>query len=161
MKEIDVSYIREAVDKALIKNELKQKHFLRMTNCGNKEIYVTTAHRSPNIMQEIGRLRELSFALEGGGTGKPVDIDEYDLLPEPHCYKQLFVWSPEDEEIVGAYRFIHGTNILTRPDGTMATSAASEFQFGEEFVKNYLPYTVELGRAFVQPAFQPDRKSVV
>lgn len=155
MKEIDVSYIREAVDKALIKNELKQKHFLRMTNCGNKEIYVTTAHRSPNIMQEIGRLRELSFALEGGGTGKPVDIDEYDLLPEPHCYKQLFVWSPEDEEIVGAYRFIHGTNILTRPDGTMATSAASEFQFGEEFVKNYLPYTVELGRAFVQPAFQP------
>ena len=155
MENIDTSYIREPVDRGLLLQELKQRHFLRRTNYGDKEIYVTTAHSSPNIMQEIGRLRELSFALDGGGTGKPVDIDEYDLLPEPHCYKQLFVWSPHDQEIVGAYRFIHGTNILQRPDGTYATSAASEFHFSDEFVSDYLPFTVELGRAFVQPMFQP------
>lgn len=155
MENIDISYIREPVERALLLQELKQRHFLRKTNYGDKEIYVTTAHRSPNIMQEIGRLRELSFALQGGGTGKAVDIDEYDLLPDPHCYKQLFVWSPQDQEIVGAYRFIHGTNIMQRADGTYATSAASEFHFGEEFIRDYLPFTVELGRAFVQPKFQP------
>lgn len=155
MNNIDTSYIRKPVERELLIQELKQRHFLRKTNYGDKEIYVTTAHLSPNIMQEIGRLRELSFAMQGGGTGKEVDIDEYDTLPEPHCYKQLFVWSPSDQEIVGAYRFIHGTNILQHPDGTFATSAASEFQFSDEFINEYMPYTIELGRAFVQPAFQP------
>lgn len=152
---MDTSYIAPKVDRALIKAELNSNHFLRKTNCGNKEIYVTTAHLSPQIMQEIGRLRELSFLLEGGGTGKPCDIDVYDILPEPYCFKQLFVWSPEDEEIVGGYRFIHGSNMMRLEDGTFMTPAASEFQYSEDFINNYLPYTVELGRAFVQPDFQP------
>ena len=151
----DLSYIAPPVDRELIKRELKQKHFLRMTNRGNKEIYITTAHLSPNIMREIGRLRELSFASEGGGTGKEVDIDEYDTLPDPYCCKQLFVWNTEDEEIVGGYRFAHGSTMLQRPDGTIATPTAEHYQFSQEFLDNYLPYTVELGRAFVQPAYQP------
>ncbi len=152
---MDTSYIIPPVPRDLIRAELKHKLFLRKTNCGNKEIYITTAHLSPNIMREIGRLRELSFVLDGGGTGKDCDIDEFDLLPEPYCFKQLFVWSPEDEEIVGGYRFIHGSNMLTRDDGTIATPTAELFQFSDEFKNNYLPYTVELGRAFVQPEFQP------
>ena len=152
---MDLSYIAPPVDRELIKKELKQKHFLRKSNFGNKEIYVTTAHLSPNIMREIGRLRELSFALEGGGTGKDCDIDEFDTLPEPYCFKQLFVWSPEDEEIVGGYRFIHGSNMLCKDDGTIATPTSELFQYSEDFRNNYLPYTVELGRAFVQPDFQP------
>ena len=152
---IDTSYIIPPVPREQIRAELKHKHFLRMTNCGNKEIYITTAHLSPNIMREIGRLRELSFALEGGGTGKDCDIDEFDTLPEPYCFKQLFVWSPEDEEIVGGYRFIHGSNMLFMDDGRIATPTAELFQYSEEFRNNYLPYTVELGRAFVQPDFQP------
>ena len=94
--DIDTSYIIPPVSRELLKAELKHKYFLRKTNCGNKEIYITTAHESPNLMREIGRLRELSFALEGGGTGKDCDIDEFDTLPEPYCFKQLFVWSPED-----------------------------------------------------------------
>ena len=151
----DLSYIAAPVDRDLIKKELKQKHFLRMTNRGNKEIYITTAHLSPNIMREIGRLRELSFATDGGGTGKEVDIDEYDTLPDPYCCKQLFVWSPEDEEIVGGYRFAHGSNMLRRPDGTIATPTAEHYRFSDDFLQNILPYTVELGRAFVQPAYQP------
>lgn len=152
---VDTSYIIPPVPRELIRAELKHKHFLRKTNCGNKEIYITTAHLSPNIMREIGRLRELSFALDGGGTGKDCDIDEFDILPEPYCFKQLFVWSPEDEEIVGGYRFIHGSNMLFKDDGTIATPTSELFQYSEDFEKNYLPYTVELGRAFVQPDFQP------
>ena len=151
----DLSYIAPPVDRELIKKELKQKLFLRVTNRGNKEIYITTAHLSPNIMREIGRLRELSFAQEGGGTGKEVDIDEYDTLPSPYCCKQLFVWSPDDEQIVGGYRFNHGSTMMRRPDGSMVTPTAEHYQFSDDFMTNYLPYTVELGRAFVQPAYQP------
>ena len=153
--DIDTSYIIPPVSRELLKAELKHKYFLRKTNCGNKEIYITTAHESPNLMREIGRLRELSFALEGGGTGKDCDIDEFDTLPEPYCFKQLFVWSPEDEAIVGGYRFIHGSNMKRNEDGTFATPTAELFHYFDEFIEHYLPYTIELGRAFVQPEFQP------
>ena len=152
---MDLSYIAPPVDRELIKKELKQKHFLRKTNRGKKEIYITTAHLSPNIMREIGRLRELSFATDGGGTGKEVDIDEYDTLPDPYCCKQLFVWNTVDEEIVGGYRFAHGSTMMVRPDGSIMTPTAEHYQFSQEFLDSYLPYTVELGRAFVQPAYQP------
>lgn len=151
----DTSYIIPKVPRELIRSELKYKHFLRKTNCGNKELYITTAHLSPNIMREIGRLRELSYALDGGGTGKECDIDEFDTLPEPHCFKQLFVWSPEDEEIVGGYRFIHGSNVMRRADGSFVTPTSELFRYSDDFVSRYLPYTVELGRAFVQPDYQP------
>lgn len=153
--EKDLSYIIPPVSRELIKTELSNRNFLRHTNYGGKDIYVTTAHMSPNIMQEIGRLRELSFATEGGGTGKPVDIDEFDTLPEPYCFKQLFVWDADDEEIVGGYRFIHGSNMFRSVDGTICTPTAELFHYSDEFIENYLPYTLELGRSFVQPAYQP------
>ncbi len=152
---MDLSYIAQPIGKEIIKKELTRDIFLRNTNFGNREIYVTTAGRSPNIMQEIGRLRELSFASEGGGTGKSVDIDEFDLAPEPYCFKQLFVWSPEDEAIVGGYRFIDGKDIVKKPDGSLLSATAELFHFSDEFIERYLPYTVELGRSFVQPDFQP------
>lgn len=152
---VDVSYVTAKVPRDLIRTELKHKHFLRKTNCGNNEIYITTAHLSPNIMREIGRLRELSYALDGGGTGKDCDIDEFDTLPEPYCFKQLFVWNPVDEEIVGGYRFLHGSNMMRDANGAFVTPTAELFRYSDDFVSNYLPYTVELGRAFVQPEYQP------
>lgn len=152
---MDLSYIIPPVSRELIKKELKRKLFLRRTNHGDKEIYVTTANLTPNIMREIGRLRELSFATEGGGTGKPLDIDEFDTLPEPYCFKQLFVWDPENEEIVGGYRFIHGSNMYRSIDGAIYTPTAELFHFTDQFINKYLPYTLELGRSFVQPAYQP------
>ena len=155
MENKDLSYIIPPVPRELIKEELSKRLFLRHTNHGGKEIYVTTAHISPNIMQEIGRLRELSFTMEGGGTGKPADIDEFDTLPEPYCFKQLFVWDPVEEEIVGGYRFIHGSNMFRSVDGSIYTPTAELFHFTDEFIKEYLPYTLELGRSFVQPAYQP------
>ena len=152
---MDLSYIIPKVPRELIKKELKRKNFLRHTNHGGKDIYVTTATMSPNIMQEIGRLRELSFATEGGGTGKPLDIDEFDLLPEPYCFKQLIVWDPENEEIVGGYRFLHGSNMFRSVDGAIYTPTAELFHYTDDFINKYLPYTLELGRSFVQPAYQP------
>lgn len=151
----DLSYIIPPVPRDLIKKELSNRNFLRHTNYGGKDIYVTTAHLSPNIMREIGRLREISFAAEGGGTGKEVDIDEFDTLPEPYCFKQLFVWDAENEAIVGGYRFLHGSNMFRSVDGSIYTPTAELFHYTDEFVKNYLPYTLELGRSFVQPEYQP------
>ncbi|HHT03935.1 MAG TPA: hemolysin, partial [Bacteroidales bacterium] len=63
---MDVSYVIPQVDKELIKEELTKDIFFRKTNKGGRDIYITTAHQSPNIMREIGRLREISFGAEGG-----------------------------------------------------------------------------------------------
>lgn len=152
---MDTSYVIEPVDRELIKKELTKESFFRKTNNGSKEIYITTAHASPNIMKEIGRLRELSFGAEGGGSGKNCDIDEFDIAPEPHCYKQLFVWDPSEEEIVGGYRFILGKNIKVLPDGELLSATAGLFHFTDFFRENFLDHTLELGRSFVAPEYQP------
>jgi len=141
------------IEKSLIKKELTEDKFLRKTNNGNKEIYIITHQNSPNIMQEIGRLREVSFRDAGGGTGKEVDIDEYDTAEVP--YQQLLVWSPEDEEIIGGYRFINGNKIKFDSNGAPFSATAELFHFSECFNREYLPFTIELGRSWVQPNYQP------
>jgi hypothetical protein len=141
------------VDKALIKAELTKKRFVRPTRKGENEIYIVDYHNSPNVLQEIGRLREVTFRASGGGTGLPVDLDEYDT--NERCYQQLIVWSPEDEEIVGGYRFIKCTEAIDPESGDIHLSTRRYFDFTERFVKDYLPYTIELGRSWVQPNFQP------
>lgn len=152
---MDTSYVIPPVDKNLIKEELTKDIFFRNTNFGNREIYITTAHKSPNIMREIGRLREISFGALGGGSGTECDIDPYDLAPEPHCYKQLFVWDKEDEEIVGGYRFIVGKDVFMQANGELLSATADLFLFSEEFKEYIWPYTMELGRSFVRPDYQP------
>jgi hypothetical protein len=142
-----------AIDKKLLKSELTKNRFLRKTNNGNKEIYIVTHHNAPNTMLEIGRLRELSFRDAGGGTGKEVDIDEYDICENP--YKQLLVWNPEEEEIIGGYRFINGNEIKFDSEGEPFSATAELFHFSERFNREYLPYTIELGRSWVQPNYQP------
>ena len=96
--------IIDPIDKLIIKRELEKNRFVRNTRKGDNEIYIINQHNSPNVMLEIGRLREITFRASGGGTGQEVDIDEYDT--NDLCYDQLIVWSPEDEEIIGGYRFI-------------------------------------------------------
>ncbi|MDO5760534.1 MAG: GNAT family N-acetyltransferase [Bacteroidota bacterium] len=155
IKTMDTSYVIPPVDKNLIKEELTKDIFFRNTNFGNREIYITTAHKSPNIMREIGRLREISFGALGGGSGTECDIDPYDLAPEPHCYKQLFVWDKEDEEIVGGYRFIVGKDVFMQANGELLSATADLFLFSEEFKEYIWPYTMELGRSFVRPDYQP------
>ncbi|MCB9260775.1 MAG: GNAT family N-acetyltransferase [Flavobacteriales bacterium] len=152
---LNLDYIAAPVPVEVLKSELSKERFVRITNKGDNEIYVINHHNSPNVMQEIGRLREVTFASAGGGTGNAVDIDENDT--SEHCYQQLVLWAPEAEEIIGGYRFIDCSTVLkTNP---LELSTAHYFHFSDEFVKDYLPYTIELGRSWVQPNFQPGNGS--
>ncbi len=141
------------VDTRLLENELGDHKFVRNTNNGNNKIYMFTAHESPNLMREVGRLREITFRDAGGGTGKAVDIDEFDLASKP--FHQLIVWNPKEKEIVGGYRFILGKDIPCDQKGCLNSATAELFSFSEKFVRDYLLNSIELGRSFVQPEYQP------
>ena len=140
------------VDRKLIIKELTPERFIRPTNRSNNELYVITAHDSPSIMREIGRLRELSFRYAGGGTGEELDIDHYDTATNP--YKQLIVWDKESKEILGGYRYHICDDSYVDAHGNINLATAELFTFSRDFIRDYLPYTIELGRSFVQPAFQ-------
>ena len=147
--------IIEPISKELLKAELTEEKRLRMTNKSHNQIYIITAQDSPNIMKEIGRLREIAFRAAGGGTGKPLDIDEYDIMESP--YKQLIVWNPEAEEILGGYRYLLGTDVRYDEKGAPILATAHMFNFSEKFLKEYLPTTIELGRSFVTVEYQSTR----
>lgn len=144
------------VPKELLRAELATVRRLRFTQKSNNEIYIFTATEAPNLMREIGRLREIAFRAAGGGTGKPLDIDEFDTMDVP--YKQLIVWNPDCDDIVGGYRYLWGKEVKIEENGEprMAT-AHGMFDFSEKFLKDVLPYTVELGRAFVSLEYQSTR----
>lgn len=142
-----------AIDKDLLKKELTADRFLRYTNNGNNHIYLVDYHQAPNTVREIGRLRELTFRSAGGGTGLSLDLDANDT--DENCYKQLITWNPEDEEIVAGYRLIHCNDAGKDSEGNYNLSTAHLFKFSDTFKNNYLPYTIELGRSFVQPKYQP------
>ena len=151
---IDLSHIRPAVPVEAIKAELTQERFVRYTSKLNNEIYIVNVHNSPETVQEVGRLRELTFASADGGTGKPVDLDELDLSDNP--YQQLIVWNPEEEEIVGGYRFIDGATVAGgKGNPQHDLSMGHYFQFSPQFLEEYLPHSIELGRSWVQPKYQP------
>ncbi|MBG0782303.1 MAG: GNAT family N-acetyltransferase [Bacteroidales bacterium] len=141
------------VDKDLLLKELSSERFFRKTNNGNNEIYIVSDHDSPNLMLEIGRLRELAFRASGGGTGKEVDIDSFDL--GENGFKQLIVWNPDELEIIGGYRFIECKYLPIDREGNVHTPTAKLFTYSEKFIQDYLPFTIELGRSFVQPKYQP------
>ena len=139
----------------VLKAELKPELQLRMTNKSNNQIYIITAHNAPNVMREIGRLREIAFREAGGGTGKEVDIDEFDTCE--NCYKQLIVWNPEAEEIIGGYRYLEGTKWDLDANGQPILATSHMFHFSEKFLREYMPYTIELGRSFVSLPYQSSK----
>ena len=149
--------IIQPVSKDLLKSELTPERQLRMTNKSNNEIYVVTAQNAPNVMREIGRLREEAFREAGGGTGKALDIDEFDTM-ENGC-RQLIVWNPENEEIIGGYRFLYGEDWKIDDNGQPILATSHMFHFSEKFMKEYAPHTVELGRSFVSLDYQNVRKN--
>jgi hypothetical protein len=140
------------INRELIKAELTDDKLLRTTNKAGNLIYLTTASESPNIMKEIARIRELAFRLCGAGSGKVFDMDEFDWAERP--YKQLFVWDPQNEEIVGGYRLIFGNEVKINENGQPDLVTAGMYKFSEKFIKEYLPSTIELGRSFVHPDYQ-------
>lgn len=147
--------IIQPIDKQLLKSELTPDRQLRITNKSNNHIYIITAHNAPNVMREIGRLREIAFREAGGGTGKEVDIDEFDTCE--NCYKQLIVWNPDEEEIIGGYRYLEGTKWDLNTEGQPILATSHMFHFSEKFIRDYMPYTIELGRSFVALPYQSSR----
>jgi hypothetical protein len=144
--------IMDEISREVLIQELHAVGKVRNTRKGENEIYLLNNKNAPNTVQEIGRLRELTFRASGGGTGLTVDLDEYDI--GDFAYEQLIVWSPEDQEIVGGYRFAFCSKALDEL-GKIHLSTAHYFDFSSQFVDEYLPFTIELGRSWVQPNFQP------
>ncbi|EIM77818.1 hemolysin A [Nitritalea halalkaliphila LW7] len=142
------------IDRAILKKELSPERFLRYTNNGNNHIYLVDHHNAPETVREIGRLRELTFRGAGGGTGLALDLDENDTCED--CYQQLITWNPIDEEIVAGYRLIYCKH-ATEVNGVLNLSTTHLFSFSDKFVQEYIPYTIELGRSFVQPKYQPSK----
>ncbi len=143
------------VDRSFIKRELTQEAFIRYTNNGNNEIYLINYHNAPYTVKEIGRLRELTFRAAGGGTGLELDLDDNDIGAD--AYDQLIAWNPEDEEIIAGYRLIKCRDVGVNGHGDINLSTAHYFHFSPKFIAEYLPYTIELGRSFVQPKYQPGK----
>lgn len=150
MKDIIAPLPRE-----VIYAELTPDKLLRKTNKGGNEIYIVTYHDSPAIMHEIGRLREITFRDAGGGTGKETDIDAYDTAETP--YKQLIVWDPDAKEILGGYRYLLGDEAAKDENGEVLLATSRLFHFSKRFIDEFLPHTLELGRSFVQPAYQSSK----
>ncbi len=149
--------IIQPIDRQLLKSELTAERQLRMTNKSHNEIYIVDAHNSPNVMLEIGRLREIAFRAAGGGTGKSADIDEFDTCE--NCYKQLIVWNPETDEIIGGYRYILGKDVDVDENGQPILATSHMFHFSEKFMNEYMPQTIELGRSFVSVDYQNTNKN--
>ncbi len=142
--------IIEPVARELLLSELTPERKIRDTKKASNEIYIFDAAHCPALMREVGRLREEAFRAAGGGTGLALDIDEEDLAGNGYC--QLIVWDPTAQEIVGGYRFI----VCTTPNPPHL-STEHYFKFSERFRKEFLPWTIELGRSFVQPTYQARR----
>jgi len=149
----NVEEIIKPISKEILINELKIALFLRPTRVGNNEVYIFSSEQCPNLMQEVGRLRELTFREAGAGFGKKVDIDDYDI--GEHCCKQLIVWDPIKKEIVGGYRFNLFYDLKNKNLNDTPLSNKSFYNVSNKFVSDYIPYLVELSRAFIQPMFQP------
>ncbi|MDR2138773.1 MAG: GNAT family N-acetyltransferase [Tannerella sp.] len=147
--------IIQPIERAFLKKELTPEKRLRRTNKSDNEIYIVTSEDAPYTMLEIGRLREIVFRYYGGGTGVEVDIDRFDTMKS--AYRQLIVWSPRDEQILGGYRFLCGSDVKFDSDGKPMLTSSHLFNFSDVFLKDYLPHTVELGRAFVTLDYQITR----
>jgi len=141
------------IDKGLLKKELNKDTFLRDTNNGNNEIYIVSQSNSPNVLREIGRLREVTFRDAGGGTGLSIDLDEYDT--GEYAFTQMVLWDPEENEIIGGYRYACCENLKMDKNGQVQSPTSELFKYSDQFLNDYLPYTIELGRSFVQPLYQP------
>jgi hypothetical protein len=144
------------IDKNILEQELTKDLYIRPTNNGGNQLFVVDCHTAPNVLREIGRLREESFRAAGGGTGKDCDLDEFDYGQS--AYKQLIVWHPEDKEIIGGYRYIK-TIDARQEDGEYHLATTEIYEFSEKMKNFYFLSTIELGRSFVQPKYQPSAEN--
>ena len=147
--------IIDPVSVELLEAELTPDKKLCDTNKGGNVIYVTDAHNAPNVMRELGRLRETAFRQAGGSSGLSCDLDEFDTMEVP--YKQIVVWDPDARAILGGYRYILGPNVTFKEDGQPRLATSHLYHFSDTFIKDYLPHVMELGRSFVAPEYQSSK----
>ena len=143
------------VDREALKAELNPGTLLRTTNRAGNELYIV-GPEAVNVIREIGRLREIAFRADGGGTGEELDIDQFDTNPA-YGYSQLVLWDPQAQEIIGGYRFCICENAVFRADGQPILTSSHMFSFSKKFIKEYLPHTLELGRSFVSVEYQSSK----
>jgi len=134
------------VDRKLLKRELEKTTLLGRTKNGYG-IYITDSDSAPSIIREITRLREITFRKVGEGTGNKADADSFDSH-----YKHIFIWDDNELDIIGAYRICTGESIL-KTKGINGLYSATLFNYSEEFINNYIPHSIELGRSFVQKKY--------
>lgn len=118
-----------------------------LVESGVYQVWQAEAFQIPGLLQEIGRLRELTFRLCGEGTGREIDLDRFD-----DHYLHLFVWNREEREIVGAYRCGRTDRIL-QEHGVAGLYTSTLFKYRRELLEQIGP-ALEMGRSFVRPEYQ-------
>lgn len=143
-----VELVIDSVPNDIIIEEIKKiKEDYLLFAVSNYEVYCTPSVEIPQIMNELGRLREITFRAVGEGTNRSMDIDEYDLY-----YNQLFVWDSDEKKIVGAYRVGKGKEIINRY-GIKGFYIQSLFKLSHKFIPT-LRKSLELGRSFIVEEYQ-------
>ena len=132
----------------------KLKKEAELVTSGELTAYLAKAENIPELLKEIGRLREITFQLVGEGTGKETDLDKYD-----EYYEHLFIWSHEINEPVGAYR-IGPTDEIVKEHGLNGLYTRSIFSYENALLKQLSP-SIELGRSFVRPEFQKQHRPLM
>ena len=143
----------------LLKAELTDKCFLRDTNHAGNKLYIIDNQTAPNVMREIGRLREIAFRAGGGGTSKSVDLDAFDLDPA-FKYKQLVLWDPDAECIIGGYRYVLCDDVMYDRHGQPIMPSAHLFRFTRRYLRGAFLKTIELSRSFIRPEYQSSERGM-
>lgn len=126
----------------------------RLVNRGRFSVYYSLAVQTPWCVEELGRLRELTFRAVGEGTGKASDIDRFDAY-----YLHLFVWDKHAQTIAGAYRLGLADEIVGH-FGMRGLYTQSLFRYGDTFLRSLNP-AIELGRSFVRAEYQRDSSTLL
>lgn len=134
-------------DRSLINEEVTHLEQYRVWIEKNYEVYIAPTTAIPNILREIGRLREITFREVGEGTNKKTDLDNYDIY-----YHHLFIWDKDLQNIVGAYRIGKGDEILDTM-GRRGFYLSELFKIKDSFYP-YLRQGIELGRSWVRKEYQ-------
>lgn len=135
------------LEKMLVEIAMLRKTDSRLTQSKNYEVFFTEAHKIPNIVHEIGRLREVTFREVGEGTNESLDLDKYDKY-----YHHMFLWDDDTKRIAGAYRMGLGSEIFPKY-GISGFYLQELFRFEPELF-DMMGKSIEMGRAFITKDYQ-------
>ena len=147
IKKLPEAIVPEIAADVLEKEIAPLREQYRITAEKNYEVFITPSSTIPNVIREIGRLREITFREVGEGTNKAIDLDEYDIY-----YNHLFIWDTDARMIVGAYRLGLGDEIFYSM-GKKGFYVSEMFKIKEQFTP-VLKRSIELGRSWIRKEYQ-------